>query len=502
MISCLICNNKYKSNKGLCYHLSQTHNIAYKKYYDKYLKQPNEGICPICNKETPFIRNAYKICCSSKCTCLYKYGVEHNSQIPEVKQKMHTKEAVEKMKNTNRVKYGVDCIFQREDVIQKAKINSHTDIVNNKRKQTIQNKYNVNSILEIKEIHDKGVEASKSKEVHDKIKQTNLNKYGVTNPLQQQYVKDKLKSNETKQKRNQSIINTNMTKYDVQWPAQRAEVIDKQIETNLNKYGTKSFLETDICKNKFTEIKNNLIDNYIQNNYTPRLHLISKYGQGWLSLNIPEIIDKGIAFIDNKYIKQIEDYYYRDRTNRSNSNIEQEIYTYIRQIYTGPLKKNNRNIIYPFELDYYFPELNLAIEINGTYWHSNLFKDKDYHFNKSLLCKNKNIRLIHIYEFEWINQQDYIKSVIYNAIFEKYTFKQISNNRYEVLFNYKGITKDNIAWYNNPTIYCDFNKGYLDFLNNYTFSNPNIYYIKNNSMSTKENYQYKLFGSGYIIYNK
>lgn len=417
MISCLICNNEYKSNKGLCYHLSQTHNIKYKEYYDKYLKQPNEGICPICNKETPFIRNAYKNCCCSKCTCLYKYGVEHNSQIPEVKQKIHTQEAIEKMKNTNRIKYGVDCIFQREDVIQKAKINSHTDIVNNKRKQTIQNKYNVNSILEIKEIHDKGVEASKSKEVHDKIKQTNLEKYGVTNPLQQQYVKDKLKSNETKQKRNQSIINTNITKYNVQWPAQRTEVIDKQIETNLNK-------------------------------------------------------------------------------------IEQEIYTYIRQIYTGPLNKNNRNVIYPFELDYYFPKLNLAIEINGTYWHSDLFKDKDYHFNKSLLCKNKNIRLIHIYEFEWINQQDYIKSIIYNTIFEEYTFKQISNNRYEVLFNYKGITKDNIAWYNNPIIYCDFNKGYLDFLNNYTFSNPNIYYIKNNSLSNKKNYQYKLFGSGYIIYNK
>lgn len=53
------------------------------------------------------------------------------------------------------------------------------------------------------------------------------------------------------------------------------------------------------------------------------------------------------------------------------------------------------------ELDIYIPEKKIAIEFNGTYWHQYPFKDKTYHQKKSLECANKEIQLIHIFEYEW-----------------------------------------------------------------------------------------------------
>lgn len=55
------------------------------------------------------------------------------------------------------------------------------------------------------------------------------------------------------------------------------------------------------------------------------------------------------------------------------------------------------------EIDLYFDKAKLAIEINGVYWHSDLIKPVDYHRNKTIECRDKGIRLIHIYEDEWNN---------------------------------------------------------------------------------------------------
>lgn len=58
------------------------------------------------------------------------------------------------------------------------------------------------------------------------------------------------------------------------------------------------------------------------------------------------------------------------------------------------------------ELDVYIPELNLAIEYNGAYYHSVEFnsKFKDYHQKKYNICKEHSINLIHIFEFENLNK--------------------------------------------------------------------------------------------------
>ena len=75
--------------------------------------------------------------------------------------------------------------------------------------------------------------------------------------------------------------------------------------------------------------------------------------------------------------------------------------------------EKDRTILKPKELDFYFPEHNLAIELNGMYWHSELQgRGKKYHLNKFQMCKDKNIRLLQFWDYEWINKQPIILSKI------------------------------------------------------------------------------------------
>lgn len=76
---------------------------------------------------------------------------------------------------------------------------------------------------------------------------------------------------------------------------------------------------------------------------------------------------------------------------------------------------NDRNIIKPFELDLYFPDYNIAIEINGIYFHSEQSgKPKDYHKHKTELCEEQGIQLIHIWEDDLINHKELVLSMLKN----------------------------------------------------------------------------------------
>lgn len=73
---------------------------------------------------------------------------------------------------------------------------------------------------------------------------------------------------------------------------------------------------------------------------------------------------------------------------------------------------NDRSIIFPKELDIYIPTLNIAIECNGCYWHSDIEKPKDYHIKKFIECRNKGIQLIQIWEDWIINKPNIVKSFL------------------------------------------------------------------------------------------
>lgn len=90
---------------------------------------------------------------------------------------------------------------------------------------------------------------------------------------------------------------------------------------------------------------------------------------------------------------------------------EQEIIQFIESLGLSAVQ-NSRKIISPFELDIFIESHNLAIEFNGLYWHSDEFKEKRYHLDKTEMCEAKGITLLHIFENEWRDFKDKWKSVI------------------------------------------------------------------------------------------
>lgn len=92
-----------------------------------------------------------------------------------------------------------------------------------------------------------------------------------------------------------------------------------------------------------------------------------------------------------------------------------ELTEYIKSI-GFDVTENDKNVISPLELDIYIPSKNTAIEFDGVYWHSELYKPDDYHINKTNLCEAKDVRLIHIFEDEWKFKKDIVKSRLKNIL--------------------------------------------------------------------------------------
>ena len=77
-------------------------------------------------------------------------------------------------------------------------------------------------------------------------------------------------------------------------------------------------------------------------------------------------------------------------------------------------QRNCHRTIAPLELDFVIPSHQMAIEFNGLYWHSEVSgcKDRKYHVNKMQQCGNQGLKLLTIWEDEWIKNNEICKSVI------------------------------------------------------------------------------------------
>jgi very-short-patch-repair endonuclease len=93
------------------------------------------------------------------------------------------------------------------------------------------------------------------------------------------------------------------------------------------------------------------------------------------------------------------------------SKSEKDIIEFIKLLNIDHIE-NNRNILNGKEIDIYIPDHKLGIEFDGIYWHSNLFLNKNYHRDKTELCEKQGIQLIHVFENEWINKKEIVKSII------------------------------------------------------------------------------------------
>lgn len=93
------------------------------------------------------------------------------------------------------------------------------------------------------------------------------------------------------------------------------------------------------------------------------------------------------------------------------SSQEKEIKDYINSLGFDVRTSDRKILTDAKELDLIIPSKNIAIEFDGLYWHCEDKKpDKRFHLNKTIECNEKGIRLIHIFEDEWINHEDIVKS--------------------------------------------------------------------------------------------
>ena len=247
--------------------------------------------CDRCGDEYNIIFNSYKNpyhckrCCfvKMKQTKFEKYGNE-NYVNPEkmVKTKLEkygTLDMSEKIKETVRKNYGVDNVFQLEDV-------------KNKIKKTNLIKYNVEFITQNNEIKNKirktfddkyGGNLMGSEIIKKKIKETNLKKYGFEFSSQNDDVKKK-KMEIFQNKYGGFLMGSKSTKQKIE-------------KTNLEKYGHMNYFSTDeFKKSQGIILDKNLLNDWILYKRQSRRifrKIKSKVIENW----------NGYDYYDNKYIK-------------------------------------------------------------------------------------------------------------------------------------------------------------------------------------------------------
>ena len=95
---------------------------------------------------------------------------------------------------------------------------------------------------------------------------------------------------------------------------------------------------------------------------------------------------------------------------------ELEIFNILKK-YFSDVHLRDHDIIKPKEIEITIPSKKVCIEYNGLRWHSEEFKDdKNYHLNKSELCKQKGYNLIHIFEDEWIFKKEIVKNKLLHIL--------------------------------------------------------------------------------------
>ena len=369
--------------------------------------------CDYCEKERSISYKQYNInistggkyACSIKCgilksneSNLEKYGTEHFFQSNYFR---------EKSKEVIKEKYGVDHISQLDSVRKSKsdKMKSYdvsdrvikyyenlTDEdfkrINDKRIITNRKKYGVDNISQLDFIKDKKAQKGYSferKDIVERIRNTNLEKYGTEFPSQNENIKEKVKE-------------TNLERYGVEYYSQTEESKNRIKETNLKKYGVDNIMLSKEFRDKFN-ISNELgFINYLGN----RLYEFK-------CLECNNIYDIDYDNYYKRILRKVNPCTICNPISDQKSIKEKDLFNYISSIYDDEIIENYRDGL---EIDIYLPKLNIGFEFNGIYWHSDERLDNNYHLNKTNYFKEKNIRIIHIWEDDWDNNRDIIKSQI------------------------------------------------------------------------------------------
>ena len=242
--------------------------------------------------------------------------------------------------------------------------------------------------------------AFKSKEVQDKYKKNLRDKYGVENPFQVTEFKEK-------------ATNSIKDRYGVEVASQNKEIGMKI---------SKSLLGRELDRTQFIDIKYDKILIYCN-----EVDMTPLFDKDFLIENkLNHVFNNKFGFKCNKcgeetfvglgggYLPSCKCSNYRGY-----SLIEEDVIKFLYEYIEEQDIHLNRRDILPtrLEIDMFLPNYNLAIEVNGVYWHSeSMGKYRDYHLFKTIKCEEKDIQLIHILDYEWLFKKPIIQSIILNKI--------------------------------------------------------------------------------------
>lgn len=340
--------NWYQSAKG--------DTLAEKLYLESHLMIP--PFCS-CGNSLKFIsfKEGYRKYCSSQCrakgaiakseqTNIQRYGVAYPAQ---------SKKIQEKMKATNRERYGVENIFEDKQRIQKALID----------------KYGVENAMSIPGAKEKMKKTQSSldrKTIEEKRKKTNMERYGHECSLHNITIQQNIRKN-SKKKYLKTLFSSDRVR-EVVAPLFSIE----EYQGNIDTKGQVLYYpwNCQICKHSFKD--------YIANGHIPRCPYCYPPGV------------KGVA--------------------------EKEFLLWLHSILPQDIEiiENSRKLISPLEIDMYIPQKKLAIEFDEVYWHcekvSGDKRGSSYHVGKTEACEAQGIKLIHILDEEWFNRKDIVKSIV------------------------------------------------------------------------------------------
>ncbi len=216
--------------------------------------------------------------------------------------------------------------------------------------------------------------AYQAEEIKAKIRAVNLERYGDEMPSRTESVKLQAQA-------------TNMERRGFPYPLQDPLIIQKSRDTHERKHGGMGVASAEIRK----KIGDTNLDRYGAANpfaapgFRAKFEqtMIRKYGTAY---PIPKLTGK--------------------------SKVESELTTFIQSIYSGEVRKD-RELLRGRELDIYLPELHLAIEFNGTYWHrdSEAMRNtrgllpSELHQFKQQRCHELGVSLIFVWENDWKEQR-------------------------------------------------------------------------------------------------
>lgn len=262
-----------------------------------------------------------------------------------------------------------------------------------------------------------------------KIKETNLNRYGFEYGLSNKSIMEKSKQ-------------TVLEKYGVDNISKLSEISSKKKNTCMENYGTNWFLQRQNLKEKFVLDKYG-VSNVQQVESITQKRIETRRSDFYDSLFTSNRL-KGKCiplFSKDEYVKTgIDKQHKFECTDCENSFLgwlhdgdiprcptcypmfgsslfEKQVLEYVQNLLGNSVNiiENERKLLVNNkEIDIWIPSHNLAIECDGLFWHGEYFgsKNKNYHLDKTKECESKNIRLIHIFEDEWRDKCEIVKSKI------------------------------------------------------------------------------------------